>query len=131
MKRIWIAAAAVAALVTLSVPAMANDNQYNHNRGTGILNGVLSLYFGPSHVAPKYYHRHGSHRSAHHHPPGHHNNHHKVRRGHHGQRHAAIPQHRGHGGARCYYRGHYTWCDDTYKRGHGGGGHDGGRRRTH
>ena len=127
MKRIWIAAVAVAALVTLSVPAMANDNQYNQNRGSGILNGVLSLYFGPSHVAPKYTHRHGRHQSAHHHPPGHYN-HHKARRGH-GQRHAAIQQHRRHGGARCYDRGHYTWCDETYNRGHGRGGHDGGGRR--
>ena len=124
----------MAALVTLSVPAMAKDYQYNQNRGAGILNGVLSLYFGPSHVAPKYYHRHGPHQRAHHHPPGH-NNHHKARRSHRGQHHAAIPQHRRphqrrHGGARCYYRGHYTWCDETYKRGHGGGGHDGGRRRA-
>ena len=127
MKRIWIAAAAVAALVTLSVPAMANDYQNNRNRHSGILNGVLSLYFGPSHVAPKYYHRHGRHQSAHHHPPGHYN-HHKARRGH-GQRHAAIQQHRRHGGARCYDRGHYTSCDETYNRGHGRGGHDGGGRR--
>ncbi len=128
MKRIWIAAAAVAALVTLSVPAMANDNQYDHNRRAGVLSGVLSLYFGPRNVAPRYTHRHGPHQSAHHHPPGHYN-HHKARPSRHGQRHAAIQKHRRHGGARCYDRGHYTWCDETYNRGHGRGGHDGGGRR--